>query len=103
MKKLRLTVREKRILKYPPTPNTWLCFNHEDEPRGLPNTGESQKCLWCGKAKPIKVRKPWSEYEKLCQKVGVPVGFMYKETTQGPMMREKGKSWQLIERKNGLE
>ena len=61
----KLTKGELRLLKYPPTPETWVCGCN------MANPGSRTTCSLCGKKKGKRVKRLWNPYVKACKKAGV--------------------------------
>lgn len=97
-KRIKLLERERRLLMYPPTETTWVCESHFREDGttySMVNSGKEETCGLCQKPKPKKPKLLWPEYVKLCEKVGIEPGMIWKQKEDGtPIMREKAGSWQ---------
>lgn len=88
----RLTQAEKKILRYPPTKQTWRCKGYvltstsegtvEKKLCGTLVIGMSGKCFVCGKKKPSRPELVWPEYVRACQKAGIEPGTKWRETEQ---------------------
>ena len=71
---LRYTEAERRLISYPPTKETWACKNTYGEENvncGILNSGSSDLCWLCGKAKPESPDLVWPRYVAICEKVGI--------------------------------
>lgn len=73
----KLTAREQRILKHPPTRQTWVCTTKRTaadatkvECGGL-LPGYATRCHYCGGKKPRKPKMLWPFYEQTCKKAGI--------------------------------
>ena len=74
----RLTKSEKALLRYPPTPETWICTHqwmrlYEDEKRpcNAVNAGKKKRCWVCQAAKPTRPKRLWPKYLAACKKAGI--------------------------------
>lgn len=74
-----LTAEETHLIRYPPTPSTWLCEHVEsveDEDgnvstrsRFLRNAGTWDECWMCREPKPESPRLLWPTYEAASKKL----------------------------------
>lgn len=69
----KLTKLEQRLLKYPPTPDSWWCV-HEQKVEGdvarVLNAGSNRLCWMCGKKRPRDPERPWLIYQQALAKTG---------------------------------
>jgi hypothetical protein len=76
----RLTNRDKQLLLYPPTQETWKCGRvTKDEAGnravcGVAQSGERTFCWVCGTSKPPKAKLIWPEYIAACVKARIQPG-----------------------------
>ena len=76
-----LTAAERRLLEWPPTPETWKCKKRlislvPGEERVCPwvMAGYSQKCTGCGTPMPSKPERLFPAYLLACEKAGIEPG-----------------------------
>jgi len=92
LKAREVTETEARLLLYPPTESTWLCSCDQ------PIKGSAEKCYFCGKKKPKKVKLLWPQYVKACKKVGIDPGLSWKRREDGTVLiRQKGTAWKILD------
>lgn len=81
----RLTAADKKLLRYPPTPQTWRCKRYVTDADGVKRhcrtvlVGMSRKCWLCGKEKPAKPELVWPDYVAACKKAGIEPGTRWRD------------------------
>ena len=84
------------MLLYPPTPETWLCRTNEEWLHI--NAGSAERCMWCGAEKTESPELMWDEYVKICAKVNVEPGILWKQNADKTILtRRKDGSWQSMD------
>jgi len=100
-KSYKLTKIEKRLLEYPPNPDTWECQGilSNSEKCTMGNNAKNTKCVVCGTIKPKRPKKYWKTYVEACNKVGIIPGEQLFKVFDGvPKIRNiRGTGWRPIE------
>jgi hypothetical protein len=74
-----LTIRDRQLLKYPPTETTWVCKKCE-----TPLSGTTEKCWLCGANKPLRgVTLLYPDYLAACAKAKHEPGVRWPMKVQG--------------------
>jgi hypothetical protein len=97
-KKLTLTVMERRLLEYPPTPTTWKCTC------GMVNGGSAVRCFVCATHQGEGTTLLYEVYTKACDKVGIIPGqkWKYSDKLRTPIYQAPGERWKPMEPTEGL-
>ena len=90
----RLTLRDKHLLRYPPTKRTWVCCKQRTAhfPDGetkkfacaAVNSARLTSCWLCGHVKPKKPQLLWPLYVAACTKAGIAPGTRWPIAAKTP-------------------
>jgi hypothetical protein len=81
-----LTLRDKRLLKYPPTPETWICRAKKAEGTcGNVLGGSTDRCWHCGTRRPARPTRLYPDYERACAKAGIEPGTPWRDDSDNEL------------------